>query len=171
MKYIIANPKGARVYKADMKGTAIPTQGFRMPKEVIEGELTKARTPKVGGALMTREFIRWWNQGQAYFVLKSDVIKAMTTVAKGNSSASNFSGAEVANKIGGTQTIVSAVGFGAVGFVLANLIGGNKIGLTAGFAVLGGLIGYGSGKYSPDFHSASGDAGTRRGGYSSSNRA
>jgi hypothetical protein len=137
MKYIIENPKGAHIYKADVKGTVKRTGGFRMPKEIIEGELTKAQTPS-GSVLVTRAFVRYKagvNEGVLY-VLKNDV----TPVAN-KAEANSFSGAEVVAKFDGVDVLIPVGIFGGLGFVIGSIIGENKLQLAISGAAIGGLIG------------------------------
>jgi hypothetical protein len=108
------------------------------PKTIIDGVLTKAQMVKKGG-LVTRAFIRFHRQGNDFLILKGDTNPVGKNIA--DADTSNMSGAEAIAKVGGMDVIIPAGIFAGLGFAIGSILGENKIQLTLGGAVIGGLIG------------------------------
>ena len=163
MKYIVKTKKGngTHQFSVDSKGV-IKMESILMDGTIFSGKhgVIKARK-KINSPMLHVKIV--YNAATKFFVSTSDV-QPYFSDSTGDSSgrytqwcfdgrkwhdctqvSSNFSGEEAVNKVGGASTLIPAGAFGALGFLLGMILGENKIQLTIGGVVLGGLIGYGSG--------------------------
>lgn len=141
MKYIV-KVKGARIFLANKQGVLTVTSSHIPQGAIVEGSFKKMSvvTPKGTMGVLFFE-IPSLLKGNRY--IHSNLVIPYKSKVEGEE-MSDFSGAEVAAKVGGINTLATAGIFGGLGFLLGTLIGENKVQLTISGAVLGGLIGYNS---------------------------
>lgn len=145
MKYIVTQPSngfyentnGVLYLNKDNKGASVGA--------VVEG-IMKDKKVHTKQGVRTAKFLSvlgklsGYGQASYYMYLPAYSVKPATS-----SESENFSGAEAIAKVGGTDILIPAGVFAGLGLAIGSIIGENKIALTIGGAVLGGLIGASSG--------------------------